>query len=854
MASRTAWTRNELVLTLTLYHKLRGKIPDTRHPEVDALATNLADLAIMSGNSVSAAGRSKASIIYKLSNFRSLDPQQTEKGLTGFSHVGKADKELWKEFQSRPAELAAETADLLETIESSRADYEPLKANIRLLRLVGDELIGSLHLAVFELVKNAYDADAAETTVTVNLSASEPEIIVQDNGTGMNRETIRKGWLQLGGAEKRGVGNARTDKGRMPLGEKGIGRLAAFKLGDVLTLVTKEEGADIEYEATIDLSQLLAEDTDAQASIEDIRTRIQPKKPERFPAEKHGTWIRISKLRHDPPWDKRQLRQLHRLMTTLINPFKTLRKPEETKPARRMDEFNVALRAPGREDWLKGLLGLEDIIDRAIYRYRFSITADALFRWRYEFVPPSAFRSLSNRTDESRWKLEDAARLDLKPADNETGRKNPARAKKDKILLHPDNLKGIGPLSGELLVFDRRREVLKKQGGESNQVRAFLDEQTGVRVYRDGIRVFNYGEGEDDWLGLNRARVNKPGEHLATNVVIAAVELDAERSRGLEEKTNREGFDENGCFLRFRRIVDSVVGHLGLTRQQDRELLDRTVKKAPANDPEGRFDTAVEQVRSISRKKGLEKELGPKIDRIIKEYKSLQDAAMGAAAGLNLAIIFHETERALTKIIDSINRGENIEELKKQAAQISLLLEGFSGLFKHKERSRKTKASRFLETVRDLHSGRFDAHRITFSCPVLTGEDEDFSFSGPMNYYLAALSNLIDNAIFWTRREREEKGDSFTPAIVIRTAPDWAAEGPSIVVIDNGPGFTMSPEFAVRAFQSNRAGGMGIGLYFANVIMEANDGNLHILDRPGDLGIDTQLDGAAVALRFRRVE
>jgi nitrogen fixation/metabolism regulation signal transduction histidine kinase len=111
---------------------------------------------------------------------------------------------------------------------------------------------------------------------------------------------------------------------------------------------------------------------------------------------------------------------------------------------------------------------------------------------------------------------------------------------------------------------------------------------------------------------------------------------------------------------------------------------------------------------------------------------------------------------------------------------------------------------------------------------------------------------LIDNAIYWTRRTREERGESYTPAIAIRTLIGWAAEGPAIAVLDNGPGFGIEPEMAIRPFVSTRAGGMGLGLYFAKMVMETQGGDLHILQDVEELDIENVLHGAVVAMRFRR--
>ena len=94
----------------------------------------------------------------------------------------------------------------------------------RILQLLGDELIGSPRLAVFELVKNAYDADAEVVRVVLNdIEQPDASIVVQDDGDGMSLDTIRDIWLVPGHDHRARQRKAskRTRLNRLPLGEKG---------------------------------------------------------------------------------------------------------------------------------------------------------------------------------------------------------------------------------------------------------------------------------------------------------------------------------------------------------------------------------------------------------------------------------------------------------------------------------------------------------------------------------------------------------------------------------------------------------------------------------------------------------
>ena len=101
------------------------------------------------------------------------------------------------------------------------------KARAHLLKLLGDELIGDDRLAIFELVKNAYDADATKVEVMLDLGSTNPKIVVTDHqGHGMSEETILGKWMEIGTDSKRKERIRSPRFKRMPLGGKGVGRLA----------------------------------------------------------------------------------------------------------------------------------------------------------------------------------------------------------------------------------------------------------------------------------------------------------------------------------------------------------------------------------------------------------------------------------------------------------------------------------------------------------------------------------------------------------------------------------------------------------------------------------------------------
>jgi nitrogen fixation/metabolism regulation signal transduction histidine kinase len=138
-------------------------------------------------------------------------------------------------------------------------------------------------------------------------------------------------------------------------------------------------------------------------------------------------------------------------------------------------------------------------------------------------------------------------------------------------------------------------------------------------------------------------------------------------------------------------------------------------------------------------------------------------------------------------------------------------------------------------------------------CPALEEDFPDVELTFAFGLALGALNNLLDNAFYWLRvRWPYDNPDAERRTIYLNITNDLA-EGPAIIVADNGPGFQDDPQRLIRPFFSRRPDGMGIGLYYTNMVMELNQGRL-AFPNAEEADVPENIDGAVLALVFAHRE
>jgi len=181
-----------------------------------------------------------------------------------------------------------------------------------LLRELGERLVGKPYIALAELVKNSYDADASD--VTIELVPEEDRIGVHDNGHGMNFGEFRDFWMRIGTPHKAEKRMSKYLK-RPMTGSKGVGRLAVQLLADQLTMrtVARENGHQW-LEASVDW-------TEAVEASELTRASATYKRKSSRPPFKRGTSIILRRLKHT--WDAEAIEELARELWYLQPPFRS---------------------------------------------------------------------------------------------------------------------------------------------------------------------------------------------------------------------------------------------------------------------------------------------------------------------------------------------------------------------------------------------------------------------------------------------------------------------------------------------------------------------------------------------------
>lgn len=184
------------------------------------------------------------------------------------------------------------------------------KISTGLKNIIGKELITSEVVAVFELVKNSFDANAKKVNIELNLK--EQKIVITDDGIGMSKDDLKDKWLFVAYSEKK---NAEEKNGRKYVGAKGIGRFACDRLGSNIKIITKTIKEKHYNVLDITWGEFEKNNLEEFEKVPVLYSKITDYNE----IKKSGTSIIVNNLRDD--WNKERITKLKRSLEKLVNPF-----------------------------------------------------------------------------------------------------------------------------------------------------------------------------------------------------------------------------------------------------------------------------------------------------------------------------------------------------------------------------------------------------------------------------------------------------------------------------------------------------------------------------------------------------
>lgn len=698
------------------------------------------------------------------------------------------------------------------------------KITPRIIAHLGEDLIKNESIAVLELVKNSYDAFASKCDVFFEEHHGKiTSIQITDNGCGMDAKIIKDVWLVIGTDNKKKI-LQQEGLTRYPLGEKGIGRLGVHKLGRKITLISKSKD-NYEVELKIDWEKL-----ETAKSIDSFPVEInQNLIPLHFSENETGTKIVIESLKSE--WDRRQLREIYRNIMSLHSPFED-----------GSDQFEVTIRS-NNERLFAGLPTFEDIISNGgLYFGSCVLSGNKIKSFKYEFKPWPTLNKISSGRIITEQNLPeyDIPLVGYKEVEG--------KAKPQQYDINLDELK-IGDIKFDIIIFEKDSIIFNFVNAEKTTINDYLKENGGIRVYRDNVRVYDYGERDNDWLGIDLKRVHRVGGNISNNIILGSVRLDRKGSVGLKEKTNREGFIEDEAYLAFKDAIDHVLSIIVRYRNEDKERLTTLYKKNKTVEPVlSDLNEAISLVNEKVTNEVDKNSILNCLTRIDEQYKEVKLVLLKSAnAGLNMSVVIHEIEKQVKALMGCAERNES-ERVLAISKNIEKLVRGYSAMIMKSSISKNSLAE-IIETALENYEFRFSDHGIN----ILSNHKKlDYSAKFAKAQSISILANLLDNSIFWLGYSKQPH-----PVISIFVT-DQIKDYYSIIISDNGPGFNIGTDVAVKPFISGKPDniGMGMGLHIAYEMMNFMGGKLMFYEKEDlDLAPEIIQSGATeaiIALCFKK--
>lgn len=735
----------------------------------------------------------------------------------------------------------------------------------RLLTMLGEQLIKNERIALSEIVKNSYDADASWVSIRFTGFGEDFEIlpwskiIIEDDGFGMSDDTIKKHWLNPATPGKKlikGI-NDRTPKGRILQGEKGIGRFAVLKLGRKVEIITRPINSESEWEIDFDFSKydddfLKENGEDKELFLSDLSVKVIEHKPTNIVSSKldfqseerapHGTRITISALKG--AWNAKKIEDVFKDLSRLQSSF---------HDRLLIDESNASDNKSSQND------------------FRFYIFKDSIeqnFRDKYTDNLENLLRNLSVfKIENGHFNAEDFSfRFQLNNI--------------DKIVsLNDPELRGTTLFKR---YFGKKGESLNKNGIKSGNFEygfyifdfdakndsAFhlTDEDKKaikshrIYLYRDNIRVYPYGDEDDDWLRIDALRGTiSAGQFLSNDQVVGFIKISQKENPELKDKTNREGLIDTGQpYDDFMILIQIFLAYLRagpyaqyLETKKAKNTVAIYKEEKVKNDLVAAKMAVKDNREATLLIETAEKNYLAERSYLVQRAETTEDLA---GVGLSVETASHDIQSIMGKamaLLDSTIKKVSLSKfdvsqlfgdltsLRGMLSFIESQLKDIQLLFKSsKQRRRDIRVIDIVEKVNRIYQSLLQEENvhleITASGSPLVAKTTDAVL-------LQVLLNLFDNAIYWL-----ETVDVKNKKIEIRLDGNTN----TLYFSDNGPGIRDDDKsFIFEPFYSGKGdAGRGLGLYIARQLLERHEYSIDI----ADLKSNQYLPGANFVISFAK--
>ena len=745
-----------------------------------------------------------------------------------------------------------------------------LRPYARLLTMLGDQLIKNERIALVELIKNAYDADAERVEVRFEgfnpdlTHAADSRIVVRDDGVGMTPAVVRNEWMNPAAPTKyiaKSEGRRTTPgKGRIIQGEKGIGRFAILKLGRVITVTTRTRGAGTENRLIYDFAQFdddfVSENKKPkEIFLDQIGIEFSQSDPEVLPGKQHGTVIEIRNLKG--AWNDRIVEDLCSDVSNLTDPVSRIEHRKIT------DRFEIVIFCNGERRFVdaedaESLKALID--DKAVLKikggfhssegvFSFDINGSAdeitlqdpkiagLWVWRERFVRPRGDGGAEQMPIPSRPESGAGDSGNIRSTDMD------ASSTCGDFTFHFNIFDFSRAIGGPYALSQKEKNRKEKSRYELNQKEKKQLKKHRIYLYRDGVRVYPYGDPDDDWLNIDVTRgTGRAGDFFSNDQIVGWIDITQEGNPNLRDKTNREGLIETGGGSRdlvfLVQLFLSYVKQYPFLRHQHKQrqrgttrfVRDEVVAQSLAELKEGLSKHGRKgQAADVTR---IETAYQREKAYLSQRAETVEDLA---GVGLSVEMASHDImlllDRALqiggqlAKMASTAGKEEFRMLADMLVGVLQQVVDGMGDvqiLFKSSRRRRKVqKIEPVLDKIHRIYETLLDQRGIRYRKDTTGGSPLVANTTDGV--IMQVLINLFDNAAYWLETVDPSRRE-------IRVTVD--GDRGELIFSDSGPG--IDPEDLPYIFDPFYTGkgqeGRGLGLYIARQLLERHDYRIAVAD------------------------